>query len=129
LQAGREVKVPGFGKVYLSRVKWSDHDKGQFGTVNTVRFKPFGALKEAVGKRSVDGTLGEAAGSGSPLRVGGIPGWPGAKPAQPRPEPQPSPEPEETPDPSPEPEPPGDPKPEPKGSGSLAPVVQIHTSR
>lgn len=59
LEAGREVKVPGFGKFYLSRVKWTDNDAGTFGEVNTVRFRPFGGLKEAVGNRTTDGTLGE----------------------------------------------------------------------
>lgn len=60
LEKGTEIKVPGFGKFYLSRVKWADNDSGEFGTVNTVRFRPFGRLKAAVGLRTVDGTLGEA---------------------------------------------------------------------
>ncbi len=63
LEAGRDVKIPGFGRFYLSRVKWLDNDTGAYGTVNTVRFRPFKRLKESTGNRSTDGTLGSPKGT------------------------------------------------------------------
>lgn len=57
MMAGRSVKIPGFGKLYLSRVKWTDRDTGTRGTVNTVRFKPFQALKNTIGNRRVEGSI------------------------------------------------------------------------
>ena len=59
LEDGNEVKIPGFGKLYLSRVNWVDNDTGEFGKVNTVRFRPFKGLKAAVGNREMLGILGD----------------------------------------------------------------------